>query len=362
MKIENIDIEQTINNAKDSLKTDKTISKSSKVVFELLITLLQLLFNKLNLNSSNSSKPPSSDPNRKKKKRKKSGKPKGGQSGHKGTTLESVPDPDEIKSLAIDKRSLPRDKNYTSDGYIARQVVNIKISKIVTEYRAEVLIDNQGNKYVAEFPEGITRPIQYGASIKANTTYASTYQLIPYERIQNQFRDEYNIPISSGSIYNFNAEASNILLELGFDQVAKQELAKVTLAHADETGINLNGSKIWLHNLSNEQWTWFEPHNKRGREAMDDIGIIPLFSGILCHDHWKPYFSYDCEHSLCNAHHLRELTRAHEQDCQEWAKNMHQFLTDLNKEVDATGKGKLSKKKIKERTQQYLDILAAGDI
>jgi hypothetical protein len=35
---------------------------------------------------------------------------------------------------------------------------------------------------------------------------------------------------------------------------------------------------------------------------MDAMGIIPEFKGVLCHDHWKPYFKYNCEHSLCNAH------------------------------------------------------------
>ncbi len=49
---------------------------------------------------------------------------------------------------------------------------------------------------------------------------------------------------------------------------------------------------------------------------MDEIGILPLFNGTLCHDHWKPYYKFDCTHALCNAHHLRELTRAYEQDGQ----------------------------------------------
>lgn len=362
MKSENIDIQKAVDSAKEALVEDKTISSATKAIIELLIMIISLLMNKLNLNSSNSSKPPSTDNSAMKKKRKKKTKKKpGGQKGHIGTTLKQVEDPDEIKDLTIDKRTLPRNKTYEPDGYIARQIVNIIISRKIIEYRAEALIDNEGNKYIADFPEGVTRPIQYGASVKANAVYLSTYQLIPYERIQNQFRDEYGIPISTGSIYNFNAEASNKLLELGFDASAKNALIKSSVAHADETGINLNGTSIWLHNFSNEQWTWFEPHLKRGSEAMDDIGIIPKYKGTLCHDHWRPYFTYlSLTHSLCNAHHLRELIRANEQDAQKWALNMHDFLVALNKEVLKSKKNKLSVAKIKERSSQYRKILLHG--
>jgi transposase len=57
-------------------------------------------------------------------------------------------------------------------------------------------------------------------------------------------------------------------------------------------------------------------------------------------DHWKAYYQYECIHSLCNAHHLRELERAWEQDGQHWAKKMKEFLLKLNKKVEAAG-GKL---------------------
>ncbi|NRB21491.1 IS66 family transposase [Candidatus Dependentiae bacterium] len=361
MKIENIDVNEVIRNAQASIKNDRNISSTTRTVFELLIMLISILLNRLNLNSSNSSKPPSTDKIKKKKKQKKTNKNPGGQKGHQGSTLEPVNDPDQIHDIAIDKRTLPKGKKYTIDGYEARQVINMKISSYVIEYRAQVLVDEQGKKYVAAFPDGVIRPIQYGASVKANAVYSSVYQLIPYERVQEQFRDEYGIPLSKGSIYNFNNEASNLLVSLGFEQVAKKALQQASVAHADETGINLNGSKIWLHNLSNEQWTWFAPHEKRGSEAMDDIGIIPSFTGVLCHDHWKSYYTYDCTHSLCNAHHLRELTRTYEQDKQEWANQMHIFLTALNKEVDDSRKTKLSKKTIKQRREAYRLILDVGE-
>jgi len=70
------------------------------------------------------------------------------------------------------------------------------------------------------------------------------------------------------------------------------------------------------------------------------MGVIPDFVGVLCHDHWKPYFNYGCIHALCNAHHLRELQRVVEQDKQQWAQDMIDMLLKIKKEVDDYG-GKL---------------------
>ena len=358
--IKKVNVGETLNKARELLQNEKNISPVFKTTIELILTLMQIMLERLSSNSKNSSKPPSSDPNKKKKDRNKSNKPKGGQLGHNGTTLKQVENPDQIVDLSIDRTTLPTNNSYKENGYIARQVVDITISRFITEYRAEVLIDKQGNQYIAEFPDNITRPIQYGASVKAHVTYLSTYQLLPCERLQEQFNNEYGIPISTGSICNFTAEAAALVEEL-FEPKAKQELINAAVGHADETGINVNGKKIWLHDFSNELWTWLEPHTKRGVEAMNGIGILPHFSGVLCHDHWKAYFSYECLHALCNAHHLRELTFAFEEDNQKWAEQMQLFLLALNDEVKATQNNKLSKKRAEQKLEEYRAILAAGD-
>jgi transposase len=70
---------------------------------------------------------------------------------------------------------------------------------------------------------------------------------------------------------------------------------------------------------------------------MEEMGVLPYFKGILCHDHWKPYFKLDCQHALCNAHHLRELERAWEQDKQKWARDMRKLLLQINQAVDDAG-------------------------
>ena len=121
-----------------------------------------------------------------------------------------------------------------------------------------------------------------------------------------------------------------------FAALAKQKLIQGSLIHADETGINVNGKRIWLHNASNEEWTYFYPHEQRGSTAMDEIGILPYFKGTLIHDHWKPYYIYDCRHGLCNAHHLRELQWVIDNPGFVWAKNMQALLIEMRDAVAAS--------------------------
>ncbi len=69
------------------------------------------------------------------------------------------------------------------------------------------------------------------------------------------------------------------------------------------------------------------------------MGILSFCKGLLCHDHWRPYYRYACTHSQYNANHLRELERAWEQDHQHWAKAMTALLSEMNKTVaDAGGR------------------------
>ncbi|MCP8690538.1 IS66 family transposase, partial [Marinobacterium sedimentorum] len=101
--------------------------------------------------------------------------------------------------------------------------------------------------------------------------------------------------------------------------------------------INIGGQRHWLHCASNDGLTWLAPHAQRGHEAMEAIGILPRFKGVLCHDHWKSYYRYQCRHALCNAHHLRELQRAWEQDKQAWAQRMQTLLCTMEDAVKNAG-------------------------
>ena len=91
---------------------------------------------------------------------------------------------------------------------------------------------------------------------------------------------------------------------------------------------------------------------------MDRMGILPAYKGILVHDHWKTYFSYEeCLHALCNAHHLRELERAYEQDGQKWARKMQKLLIEMKEATEKSG-GALSKKIADKLRNRYRRLIA----
>jgi transposase len=351
--INNVDIDATLNKVKLLLKEEKNLSPAVRSMIELLALVITLLVGRLNLNSSNSNKPPSSDPNRKKERKVNGDKKTGGQKGRVGITLQRVDDPDEIEDIKLDRRKLPPER-YKEMGYESRQVFDIDISRVVTEYRAQILEDSKGNRFVAPFPKEVTKAVQYGKSVKAHSVYMSQFQLIPYKRTEDYFKEQLQIPVSSGSIYNFNREAYDLLET--FEEKVKSKLTESVLMHVDETGINIGGDRYWLHCTSNDLWTYFFPHERRGSVATEAIGILPDFTGILCHDHWKPYYTYECTHSLCNAHHLRELTRVWEQDNQKWAKRMKALLEKMNQAVNGAG-GQLGSVESKKYRHKYKAIL-----
>lgn len=360
VSVDGLNIDEAISHIQQLLEQETNLPPALRAAIEMLVLMVKLLTNRIGLNSSNSSKPPSTDANRLKPVREKSNRKLGGQVGHKGTTLMPFDEPDEIQPLVIDRRTLPKG-SYQEAGIEKRQVVDIDIRRIVIEYQAQVLIDQSGKRFVAAFPDHVKRPIQYGDTIKAHSVYLSQFQLLPCERIQDYFRDQVGIPVSQGSIVNFNTQAMTLIVSTGAWGIIKQKLQTCDLLHVDETSINIGGKRHWLHCASNALWTAYSAHARRGVEAMRDAGIIPLFEGILCHDHWKPYYIFiQCLHALCNAHHLRELERAWDQDGQNWARDMKAFLQRLNQVVQEQG-DQLSAKEGARYRQKYRNILAQGE-
>jgi len=301
---------------------------------------VQLLEDQAAKNSNNSSKPPSSDGFKRQRKtkslRKKSGKKPGGQAGHKGSNLKMIDNPDDvivhpIESCQYCRQSL---KDVSVFDYDKRQVFDLPVMKLFTvEHRAEIKECPCCHKMnSAAFPVAVTHKTQYGTVIKSFASYLKNYQLLPYDRIAGLFEDLFGHRISVGTIVNFTRKCYQYLET--FEETVKEKLINSKILNLDESGMSVLGLRHWFHVASNPAFTYYYYHRKRGREAMDEMGILPFFKGIKVHDHFKPYLHYGGLHSFCNAHHLRELSFIHERYGQEWALDMIKLLCRIKEVTD----------------------------
>lgn len=304
---------------------------------EELSKRLEELENQKAKNSKNSHQPPSTDGLGKQTKslRKKSERKVGGQEGQEGHNLARQEPADIVIKHEIVACEVCGYDLREVEGEIVekRQVHDLPVIKVqVTEHQIEKKQCPHCHLVRAsKFPKTVEHWVQYGENIKGFVTYLNEYQLLPSQRIQELMKEAFSCKIGQGTIYNIVQKCHQILEPV--EVKIKEQIQESTVAHFDETGTNVNGKGSWLHVSSTETHTHYQVHEKRGRDAMDAIGILPKYKGKAEHDGFKSYKEYPCRHYLCNAHHLRELTFIHERFNQPWAEAMIDLLCTINDEV-----------------------------
>ena len=146
------------------------------------------------------------------------------------------------------------------------------------------------------------------------------------------------------------------------DQV-RDLLIQAPAVHFDETGGRVQGSLHWLHSASTSLLTLLGCHKRRGRVAMDDLGVLGAMSGVAIHDGWKLYRHYDIDHALCNAHHLRELIAVGIGWDQTWANDLADLLREAKRTVAharATGSDQLDPATLHSIRVRYGQLVAKG--
>ncbi|MGQ0601565.1 MAG: IS66 family transposase [Anaerolineales bacterium] len=319
-----------------------TLVEGIMVSFQQQIEQLQAqvkqLQDQLALNSRNSGKPPASDGLKRQTKslRTPSGKKSGAQPGHPGKALKAVETPDVIErhqATACHHCGQPLADVPGEDLSDRRQVFELPPLRLqVTEHRVVQQTCPQCQTLnCGAFPALVAPGVQYGPSVKALITYWVEEQLLPWQRTSEMFAELFGQPISEGTLAHALAQCADELEDA--EKSIKQALIRAEVAHFDESGLYVAGRRDWLHVASTAQLTYYSTHRQRGSQATDEIGILPKFQGRAMHDAWSPYFSYACEHGLCNAHHLRELTFVHEQMQQDWAKELKDLLLSMKDAV-----------------------------
>ncbi len=157
---------------------------------------------------------------------------------------------------------------------------------------SELPTDDQGAVSGNGRPTGAVR-----GGIKALGVYLMNYQLLPYERTTEVLGDLFGCSMSAGTLYGAGQACAEGLAEI--EEQIKQGVRQAEVAHFDETGLDIEGKRQWLHVSSTQTLTHYGSHAKRGKEATESIGILPGFDGTAVHDSWSSYRQYACAHALC---------------------------------------------------------------
>ena len=364
-----LDKDLIIRHLQKQLQDQLIFINEQAAIIKKLEDRIAYLENNQRKDSSNSSKPPSTDigkVHRTQSLRTKSGKKPGGQQGHVGETLSFSETPNEIVVHAVRQckccgKSLSGSK---VENYEYRQVFDIPpIEMMITEHRSEIKdCPHCHSVNHAVFPEGVSQPVQYGINVQQLAVYFTQYQLLPYGRTAEIFKDLFDHGLSKSFLVNNNHRCAVKLQP--FIKELKATLLKQPALHCDETGFYFEGQRYWLHTVCTDQHTLYAPHFKRGTEAMNDMGVLPFYEGTLIHDFWKSYYEFGCDHSLCNVHHLRDLTFCHEIEKSSWAGDTKQLLIDLHEKVmiakkDA-GATSLSKGQLQYWSKKYDNLMQVG--
>ncbi len=264
--------------------------------------------------------------------RDKSGKSNGGQTGHKGTTLEMASEPDSI--IEHKPYFCTRCGNDLSaiQGSVVeiRQVFDVPmpILPIVTEHQ---LIGKQcccGHCCQTDFPKEVRSRVSYGTNIRALVTYLSCIQCIPYKRLTEVLRDCFGITLSQGTIDNILKDVSD--KSLGAYNEIRNRVEQSNVVGADETGENINGELHWMWAWQTDKLTYIHSNKSRGKLAIDSQFKNGLSRSILVTDRHKSYFNMNvADHQICLAHILRELTFLTELDTkQTWSSELAKLIRE----------------------------------
>jgi len=287
---------------------------------------------------------------------------------HKWKNLKREEKVDKVVDLTpcrCKKCKLKFSKNFIKNlDKITRQVIDLnELKKFIIDYKkADVKCPRCGFLNVSDFPENVTRPVQYGKNLKALSVYSNNHLMVSLDRIQQFFKEIYWLKVSQESLNNFNKIWFKNLEN--FEEKITKSLINSELLHSDESWIRVWWELNWTHVVSSNVLTLYKVHKKRGKIAINEHNILPQFKWKLVTDHYSSYKDFDYTHYFCNAHHLRELLWVTEFEKKKWAKKLKKLLLKSKKLKEKSIKNNiffLDKKVLENIKKEYLEILENGE-
>jgi hypothetical protein len=246
-------------------------------------------------------------------------------------------------------------------GHERRTRIDILFEKVVSHVDAEIKQCPRCQAQTkGQFPADLSGPLQYGPGIRAYVLNLLVAQMLSLKRVQQSIRTLIGLAVSEATILKYVIQLHCALAR--WEQAAIEQILVLPAMHVDETSLRVNKRNHWIHVCSAGDITLKFLHPKRGREAIEAIGVIPRYGGVVIHDCWASYLAYDqCGHGLCGSHLLRELTFIVDANGYAWATNMKRLLQQTCTSVAKRKKKRLTQGEYKNLQKRYRTILTQGE-
>lgn len=349
----------------EDLSNEGKITRESSALFQAMIMLFELLIavfmeKKTRKNNSNSSIPSSQtgkDETAARSGTTSKGKEQNGVLSGNTRTVETI-QVAKVKDCQFCGENL---EDVSAAEHERRTKVDIIFEKVVSHVDAEIKVCprcNMRNK--GRFPEDMSGPLQYGPGIKGYVVNLLVAQMISLKRVQQMVQTLIGKALSEASILKYVMQL-HYALE-AWEQSAIERLLQMPAIHVDETSLRVERKNHWIHVSSAGDITLKFLHSKRGLDAIEEIGVIPRYGGVVIHDCWQSYLSYDhCGHGLCGSHLLRELTFIVDSNGYAWASNIKRLLQENCAIVSKRKSKQLTDKEYKNLQKRYRNILTRGE-
>ena len=246
-------------------------------------------------------------------------------------------------------------------GHQRRTKIDIIFEKVLSHVDAEIKhCPHCQTRTTGPFPTDMHGPLQYGPGIKAYALNLLIAQMLSLKRVQQSIQTLIGQALSEATILKYVMQLHHALA--AWEQSAIDELLALPAMHVDETSLRVDKTNHWIHVYASGEITLKFLHPKRGREAIDALGVIPRYGGVVIHDCWASYLAYDhCSHGLCGSHLLRELTFIVDAHGYAWARNMKRVLQETCVTVARRRWKKLTQKEYNNLQKRYRNILTRGE-
>ncbi len=248
-----------------------------------------------------------------------------------------------------------------SKAHERRTRIDIIFEKVVSHLDAEIKdCPHCHRQSKAAFPADLSGPMQYGPGIRAYVLNLMVAQMLSLKRVQQSIQSLIGQLISEATLLNYVMQLHRALA--AWERAAIEQLLSQPALHVDETSLRVDRNNHWIHVYSAGDLTLKVLHRKRGKEAIEAIGIIPRYKGTAIHDCWASYLSYEhFDHALCGSHLLRELTFVVETNGYRWAVNMKRLLKQTCARVAESPDKCLCDADYKNLQKRYRNILTRGE-